>query len=195
MSDINRGTYVSLHLTHKSAQRLWKWGKSQGIESIFEPSDFHITVCYSKHPLPFIPLERLPPLPVKPIGFDLFGKDKDYLVMKVESKLAHARHATARALGAAHDFPDYRPHISLAKGGKMPALKDLEDFPDLLFVNRESVSTLNPSFKPDAPQYVDGPFIKQVMTPRLKTDAEIQAIYERVSSKKDLLYHVAHARR
>lgn len=154
---------MSLALTKASAHRLHEWGKAQGIVNIMDPEDFHITVCYSKRPLAYTALERLPPLPVKPIGFDLFGKEKNYLVMKVHSKLAEARHATARALGAAHDFPDYRPHISLAKGGKMPKIKDIVPFDDLLFTNRENVSVLDTKYTPGAEGYVDAVALRKIL--------------------------------
>jgi 2'-5' RNA ligase len=142
MPDINNGTYVCLSLTTRSAERLHSWAANQGLNNIEDPTEFHITVCYSKRPLFYVPLGYIPPLPVKPAGFDLFGKEKEYLVLKVTSWLANNRHEYAIMNAAQHDFPDYKPHITLAKNSGITNLRDIEPFTDILYVNKETVSVL-----------------------------------------------------
>jgi len=53
------------------------------------------------------------PIYVKPIGWDIFGKDK-LLVLKLDPIEIEKIHDEAISLGATDDFPDFIPHISVA---------------------------------------------------------------------------------
>lgn len=150
MSDINLGSYVCLRLTRQSEDRLAAWAERQGFPNPMDKSDYHITVCFSTQPIHYVPLGLMPPMPVKPDGFDLFGKNNDYLVLRVKSRLAENRNAYAMLSGAVTDFPEYKPHVSLAKDSGLTTTKDLEPFTDLLYSNREEHHVLNPSYKPEA---------------------------------------------
>lgn len=154
------GTYASLYLTNRSVRRLKRWALNN-IDKESRLLDYHITLCYSTKPIPYQALGLLPPLPVKPKQFSLFGKNEDYLVLEVESAFANNRQEYSKLLGAVSDFPDYKPHISLAKGFK-GKVKDLEPFDDILYISREESVPLDPKFSPDK-QKVSPSLIKSVI--------------------------------
>lgn len=157
--DSNLGSYAALYLNELSNRRLRSWS-DKNLKDVAEVEplyDYHITICYSVKPVDYVALGRLAPLPITPKKFSLFGKDKSYLVLEVESKLARNRQEYSKILGAVSDFPDYKPHISLAKNFK-GSLEDLEPFNDILYTGREETTPLNPSYSPDkmriAPQAI-----------------------------------------
>lgn len=195
MSDINLGSYVCLRLTGQSEDRIARWAERQGFANPMDKSDYHITVCYSTQALHYVPLGVIPPMPVKPIGFDLFGKDKGYLVMRVKSRLASNRNDYAMMSGAVSDFPDYKPHISLAKDSGLTSTKDLEPFTHTLYVNREEYHVLNPSFKPEAmrinPMALKALFASEDLIaatrhfkPEMPTDARLADLKTRLKAQK-----------
>jgi len=139
-----RGTYSCFYLNPRSTRRLSRWGKAAGVKNLFSDDEFHITICYSKLPIEYSAAGILPPLPVKPKGFSIFGKEKEYLVLEVSSPFASNRNEYARLLGAVSDFPDYKPHISLAKDSGITDTKDLPPIDFLLYLYREEVSAINP---------------------------------------------------
>lgn len=148
---IGGGTYACLYLTKNSSKRLLDWSKQAGIfEHVLKQHNdggFHITTAYSKLPVTYTAHGLLPPLPVKPVRFAIFGKDNNYLVLEVYSNFASNRNEYAKLLGAVSDFPDYKPHVSLAKdSGIKPT--DLDELPPIdfnLHLHREEVSKIDPN--------------------------------------------------
>jgi len=56
---------------------------------------------------------------VRPTNFELFGKNKDILVMEVEGKgLYEIRESYGRAYNMQDEWPDYRPHITVCYNWK-----------------------------------------------------------------------------
>jgi hypothetical protein len=147
-NDGTGGTYACLYLTKNSANRLLNWSKKAGIyEHVLKQhkdGGFHITTAYSKLPVSYTAHGLLPPLPVKPKNFSVFGKDNNYLVLEVNSNFAANRNAYARLLGAVSDFPDYKPHVSLAKDSGITDPRDLPSIDFNLYLHREEVSRVDP---------------------------------------------------
>lgn len=141
-----RGTYSCFYLSSRSNARLSAWGKENNIKNMHggEGNEFHITICYSVLPVTYVAAGILPPLPVKPKGFSIFGKNKEYLVLEVQSPFATNRNEYARLLGAISSFPDYKPHVSLAKDSGLTSTDGLSpiDFP--LYLSREEVTAIDP---------------------------------------------------
>lgn len=146
---INGGTYACLYLTDGSAKKLLDWGKRAGIlEHVMRQHNdggFHITTAYSKLPVTYTACGLLPPLPVKPKNFSIFGKDKNYLVLEVNSNFASNRSEYAKLLGAVSDFDDYKPHVSLAKDSGITDPRDLPPIDFNLYLHREEVSKIDPN--------------------------------------------------
>lgn len=154
------GTYASLSFSQRSINRLRRWA-SKNLNPDIALYDYHITICYSAKPIPYQALGSLPPLPIKPVKFSLFGKDKDYLVLEVESAFARNREAYGKILGAISDFPEYSPHVSLAKGFK-GSLKDLEPFTDTLYVKSEETTPLDTKYGSGS-SFIPPDIIKQII--------------------------------
>lgn len=86
--------------------------------------DFHTTIRYiktSKNPdllIGFLEGSNLPSLKGKVYGFDIFGPEKDTLVLRLESKEIHDWFKRFDKFATLHDFPKsnyptYKPHITL----------------------------------------------------------------------------------
>lgn len=142
-----RGTYSCFYLTPRSNKRLSDWGIKNNINNMHggEGNEFHITICYSVLPVSYVACGILPPLPVQPKQFSIFGKENEYLVLEIESPFARNRNTYAMLLGAVSSFDSYKPHISLAKDSGLTSTKGLSpiDFP--LYLAREDVTAIDPS--------------------------------------------------
>lgn len=109
-----RSLYVSRDLLNP--EPLIAWAKLNGFVTCLQPSEMHVTVCYSK--------EAFDESKVKPDenaincrgglrSLDVFGKTQDTAVLCFECEALQVDHAMYRAAGASSDFPDYRPHVTI----------------------------------------------------------------------------------
>lgn len=130
-----------LYVALKDEEPLVKLQKSLKLKGeLVEAGKFHATVRYiktTKDPKPFI--EFLKTLELKNMeanfsGFEIYGKDKDTLVIELKSKSLHAWFKKINDWLVEHDypksdFPDYKPHISLTEkaGIEKPDWKDEYD--------------------------------------------------------------------
>jgi len=109
--------------------------------------DFHITVWFSTNE-PTRPLYNgdiiIPPIKtfIKPIGYDVFGENKNCLVLKLykSKSLLEIRDYYFRNYGLVDKFPEYAPHVTLtyAYNGNIPT--SLPDFP--LLVDRIQIKDI-----------------------------------------------------
>jgi len=134
--------YARVEYTTDSAKYLRRYCLTNGIDikTNFDgtpiESDsfvFHTTIFYTsnriKKSIP--PYLALRPVPVKPIGFDVFGENKNCLVLKLESAPLHKMYEYfADEYGMKSDYPVYKPHITLsyAYDGRPPESLDLPTF-------------------------------------------------------------------
>ena len=134
MKDSVLTDYVGLFLEAESQERFTKFL----IDNKFteqEYQDSHITIIYSETRCDFGALFgwtsaedisetilQLPkPLVIEPfnmLGYDMFGKDNDYFVLKLEHPLLHWMNKNCRDMGGTMSFPDYRPHITIEEAFK-----------------------------------------------------------------------------
>lgn len=106
------GTYAACWLTKESAFALYRYYKNR-IPNMEPPSKLHITTCYSKI---IVDLEsrRIPLRLDPPFSYDLFGENKNVLVLRVEHTRLHGLFQEAISAGATYDFNSYKPHITLS---------------------------------------------------------------------------------
>lgn len=125
---ITEGTYGAVRFSPETNAKLKKFVEDNGIP---EPNDdLHTTTIYSRKKISFNALgEFKTPIKVSPksYSFDLFGEDKDTLVLKFKSDFLKMRWQIAMDLGATYDFPEYKPHVSLSY--KVPKDFDLSSLP------------------------------------------------------------------
>lgn len=95
-----------------------KWAKENGFKKCYAPTDFHVTICYSKEffsrPDYHTPARINIPAAKVHRGFDVFGDNKDTNVIKFFNEELMRVHKLLRKHGASFDFPEYQPHISFS---------------------------------------------------------------------------------
>lgn len=92
-----------------------------GLPNPLDSNEYHSTVVYSRNHIEF-PVKEIPlnTWYAYPIGFDVFEGEKDgkltnCCVLKIESYFMTRRHQELRRyFNATHDFPDYKPHVTLS---------------------------------------------------------------------------------
>lgn len=119
--------YVSRKV--KNTDDIVEWAKSQGLPSMLDPSDLHVTICYSTKVFEWADMKRqTKELRVKALDefpedeqpvrkIEMFGKDKNVLVIQFESPELTARHKQFRKAGASSDFPVYQAHVTITYKG------------------------------------------------------------------------------
>lgn len=124
------GTFIGMRVTPETAQAIQDYCKANNVPEPIDPEDMHVTICYSKKPVPDYPVDsklrftlRLPPgitraskAIVNARKWDIFGDDKNCLVLKLKSNILNARHQKALDAGLTHTFPDFTPHITFSYG-------------------------------------------------------------------------------
>ena len=119
------GTFVGARLTPECNARLAGWMAEHGLNDP-EPIDrLHITIVLDgKNKIPYHPRRYNPPIPVDPdtYSIDLFGPDKDILVLRFESPQLEKLHRKLRKkFNIPWDFDSYNPHITLTKSPQIIA--------------------------------------------------------------------------
>lgn len=117
------GTYASLIPSTDSKEKLFRFCSDIGIPNLMEIRDYHCTLIHSDTPVPEIITEDFG-LPILALmkGFKVLG-DKKFLVIELycpDAKSLNER--LSEKYGATSDFPDFIPHISIAKNfeGEVP---------------------------------------------------------------------------
>ena len=104
------GKYVGIKVKNKDM--LTKYFNKQNIKV---PKDLHTTIAYSKKNFNYVINESdvvIKPEDMK--GFDLFGDNKNILVMLINSPELTSRFNTTIDSGAVYDYKEYQPHITLS---------------------------------------------------------------------------------
>lgn len=104
---------------------------------LIESGEFHVTIRYVRTDkdydefINFLTNIKLPTLTAECVGFEIYGKDKDTLVVELESEDLHKWFEKVNDWLTKHDFPKsdfptYKPHISLTEkvGIEKPEWKD-----------------------------------------------------------------------
>jgi AraC-like DNA-binding protein len=127
------GTYASLKLSPESSKQLNDFISSR-IASGVDPSSYHCTLMYSRVPVPQTDYMIAPtPISTRAKAYEIFpSKDgKKCLVLLIDSQEVYDLHQHTMDLGASYDYPEYKPHVTLAADHDSTDLP-LPDF-DLIF--------------------------------------------------------------
>lgn len=115
-----RTLYVSRKV--ENAAEIAQHYADQGVTGAFDPAELHVTVVYSRNAVDWMKVGSAweGTIEVPPGGPRLnekFGPMGDVLVLAFASRELQWRHDMALEQGASSDWPEYQPHISIAKGG------------------------------------------------------------------------------
>lgn len=136
------------------------WAKAQGLVTMLDPEELHVTICYSKEKfdweyitpdeeelvVPEIsPKDKNPP--VRQI--EMFGKDYNVLVLQFGSDELHDRWTDLCEYGASFDFPDYKSHITITYDGADIDIDEIEPYQGKLVFGPEEFSEINTNWADD----------------------------------------------
>lgn len=111
------GQFVGVKFSPRTVAKLVEWCKANDVPNREDAANYHTTVILSRaRKFKYDPLRWNPPLRVEPTSFklDLFGPNKDKLVLTYDCAELDARHWAARVEHKlSWDFPEYIPHITL----------------------------------------------------------------------------------
>lgn len=140
------GTYASLLLSAASSKQLYDHISS--LTDKVPKEEYHCTVCYSRNPVPEV--ENLKPdLPItaQALKYEVFPtkNGKHVLVLRIKSPELKALNQEVTDLGATSDYPEYKPHITLAMDSPNIDQLTLPTFP--LVFDKFHVDGLDPEFE------------------------------------------------
>jgi len=143
------GVYIDLKMREDSIQRVKQW-MNENIPTLERNLDLHCTMIYSKkeHDIDFIPLNYTVDSNFK--SFEIFGPERDTLVVCINSPEIEERQKELSGLyGFVSDFPDYKPHFTIAYN--CPSELDISLFPIIdfpIYFERETITPLKLDWKP-----------------------------------------------
>lgn len=115
-SEVGRGTYAAVKFNDKTLDALCDMQERLKLFDATPRDKMHATICYSRVPVPFKPMQNIDNIIAYAKDFEVFETQSGAraLVLLLDSPYLQSRFEYAMALGATYDFPDYRPHITLA---------------------------------------------------------------------------------
>ena len=134
--------FVSIEFDSKSLKDLMGYVVQNGLDAYTKfdktkldspMTDYHLTVMFSNN-APVIPMEnrdhQLPDIEIVPYAFDLFGENKDILVMKIKEtdELRELRNLMIEHYGLKDSFPEWSPHVTLTYNYEGNIPKELPKF-------------------------------------------------------------------
>jgi 2'-5' RNA ligase len=149
------GTYVSLEMSESSRKLLDNFVKMNlGLEERVNPSTYHITVIYSRTPVPTAEnYEEHALLPTHAMitGYEVFPTKHDgkCLVMRINCPYATHLNSLLTKEGATSDYSEYKPHVTLAYDITQEINPDTLPLPQFqLEFDTMKVEPLDPLFVP-----------------------------------------------
>lgn len=110
------GVYVGIKLDKQSIESLQSFIKDNEIPNPIDSNDMHVTIMYSEKPIHKSD-ELIDPkleLTASATEFDLYGDDRNCLVLKIDCDELHKRHQFFTEKGGKHSYDEYSPHITLS---------------------------------------------------------------------------------
>ena len=151
------GTYVSLEMDADSRKMLDNFVEmSLGLQERVDPKTYHITVIYSRSPVPsaenYLHMNLSLPVEAYVKGYEVFPTKNQgkCLVMRVECPYAVRLNNELTQQGATSDYPEYKAHITLAYDMKEevnPEDMPIPQFP--LVFDKLNVAPLDPEYTPE----------------------------------------------
>lgn len=151
------GTYVSIEMSEESRKLLDNFVEMNlGLSERVDPKTYHITVIYSRTPVPSAEdLLHMPSqLPVEAIatGYEVFPTKTDgqCLVMRLACPYATRLNSQLSKVGATSDYTEYKAHVTLAYDMSQQINVDSLPIPQFhLEFDRLNVAALDPQFTPE----------------------------------------------
>lgn len=151
------GTYVSLEMSKESRALLDNFvAMNLGLDERVDPNTYHITVIYSRTPVPSADnlLHMVTPLPVEaqPVGYEVFPTKDDgkCLVMRVICPYATRLNSQLEREGATSDYDEYKAHVTIAYNIQQEINADTLPVPQFqLEFDLLNVAPLDPVYTPD----------------------------------------------
>lgn len=146
------GVYCSARPTQSTIDALKSFCAAYDIPNPISGSEMHTTIIYSRQGNPdftCIP-EYETEIKAKFSGFDMFGKDKDSLVVKMKSPELQKRHKSMmKEFDLVYDFDEYIPHITLSYDAAGFDISKLDDYHGDLMFSGEDENELEKDWKPE----------------------------------------------
>lgn len=151
------GTYVALNLSKESKALLDNFVEMNlGLKERVHPDSFHITVIYSRTPVPtaenYKHMNTTLPVEALASGYEIFPTKNDgkCLVMRLVCPYATRLNSELGKQGATSDYPEYKPHLTLAYDMSQEVNPDSLPLPQFQLVFDEiHVAPLDPLFVPE----------------------------------------------
>ena len=148
------GTYVSMDLSDESRALLDNFVEMNlGLTERVDPSTYHITIIYSRTPVPSAENHAgsIGGDTARVTGYEVFPTKNDgkCLVMRLDYPFANLLNKQLTAEGATSDYPEYKPHMTIAYDMTQevdPATLPVPQFP--LHFAAVKVAPLDPEFTP-----------------------------------------------
>jgi 2'-5' RNA ligase len=151
------GTYVSLDLSKESRDLLDNFVEMNlGLTERVDTSTFHITIIYSRTPVPsaenLLSMPTNLPVEALAVGYEVFPTKNDgqCLVMRLACPYATRLNSELGKQGATSDYDEYKPHLTIAYD--MSQVVDPNSLPipqfQLVF-DKLNVAPLDPTYVPE----------------------------------------------
>ena len=149
------GTYVAFEMSPESRDLLDNFVEMNlGLTERVDKSTYHITVIYSRSPVPGAEAFRDDncEMSARAEGYEIFPtKDSGKcLVMRIVCPSATGLNKVLDGMGATSDYPEYKPHTTIAYNMTQeidPHTLPVPQFP--IVFNRVKVEPLDPQFTPE----------------------------------------------
>jgi 2'-5' RNA ligase len=150
------GTYVSLEMSEESRKLLDHYVEMNlGLTERVDPSTFHITVIYSRTPVPsaenYLHMNTTLPVEAMVTGYEIFPTNHDgkCLVMRVACPYATRLNSQLAKEGATSDYDEYKSHITIAYNIQQEVDPHTLPVPQFQLVfDKLKVEPLDPVFTP-----------------------------------------------
>lgn len=117
------GTYSSALVSEESKNEIVKWCEDHNIELNTEDK-IHCTIIYSEKPVPSLMQYNDIEIDITATvdSWDIFGDDKDCLVLKIKSSDLNKWNKLMMGAGATSDYDEYLPHLTInsSYSGEIP---------------------------------------------------------------------------
>lgn len=151
------GTYVAIQLSSECKALLDNFVEMNlGLSERVDPSTYHITIIYSRTPVPSAEnyLTGNTPLPVEAIatGYEVFPTKNDgkCLVMRLACPYATRLNLELGKQGATSDYDEYKPHLTIAYDTTQDIDPNSLPIPQFQLVfDKLTVDPLDPLFVPE----------------------------------------------
>lgn len=159
--------YVNRPLLNVFDVMNWAW--KAGFKSCLDPSQLHVTVCFSKSPVDWSKYEPAS-VSLKNVGGHRIVKELGTaIVLGFDSPNLKHRHMQIMSGGASFDFAYYHPHITITynKDGFDPLkISEIEPYRGRLEFGEEKFEPVDESWKTKVKETILDPNILNPLTPQ-----------------------------